>query len=199
MYVLTLVAAGLGMFMMTTRSAGTLLVLVSIVLLLALVFRFVGSVRLRETIAALKHNRSITHEATEVKHVFEIMALRVQEAQTFEAWWQALCATAEEMDFVGLSLTLDKGDGADSVVWCHPSLSPKQDEVMRIAIPSRTLRQDVAGRVELDVWTNGSLESASRRVTLFSRLLDEAVLSTGKEPPLGRETPVQTSALALNE
>jgi hypothetical protein len=47
-------------------------------------------------------------------------------------------------------------------------------------IPIRT--PDSQFNIEADVNVNGSLESAGRRATLFSRLLDEHnVISSGKE------------------
>jgi len=53
-YVVTLLAAGLGMFMLFTGGAQTVAVFISILLLLVLAFRVVGSVGLRETITGLR-------------------------------------------------------------------------------------------------------------------------------------------------
>lgn len=64
-YAVTLLAAGLGMFMMVTRNIGSLMIFFCVLLLLLLVFRVVGSVRLRETIAGLKQKYAVTHQIKE--------------------------------------------------------------------------------------------------------------------------------------
>jgi len=205
MYGLTVLAAGLGMFMMATRSTETLLILAGILLLLALVFRCVGSVRLRESIAALKRNLSIAQETKGHKEAFEESALRIREAKSLDAWWNALCAAAEEMDFVCVSLALDGSDGTvGPLVWRHPSLNGTPDEIIRIAIPKRSLREGVQGRVELDVWVNGSLESAGRRAALFGRLLDEhcpaaSSAEDASDKPGGRVPRFQRLSLAISK
>jgi len=205
MYGLTVLAAGLGMFMMATRSTETILILAGILLLLALVFRCVGSVRLRESIAALRRNLSIAQETKEHKEAFEESALRIREAKSLDAWWKALCAAAAKMDFVCVSLTLDGSDGTvGSLVWRHPSLNGTPNEIVRIAIPPRTLRQGVEGKVELDIWVNGSLESAGRRAALFGRLLDEhcqaaSSAEDASDKPGGRVPRFRRLSLAISK
>lgn len=53
-YALTVLAAGLGMFMLLTRSFSAIIIFVSILLLLVLAFRVAGAIQLTEAMAALK-------------------------------------------------------------------------------------------------------------------------------------------------
>ena len=86
MYLVTLLAAGLGMFMMITRNANTVLVFGSVILMLLMIFRIVGTVRLRETIAQMKTNMQIKQQQKGYKREFEDSVLLMRNAQTFDSW-----------------------------------------------------------------------------------------------------------------
>ena len=197
----TTLVAGLGMFVMATRDGGTVAVFVSVAVLLLLLFRVAGSVRLRDSLAALRQNMALAREARGQKQTFEAAVLRTGEAQSFDEWWQALCAEAGQLEFASVAMSVeagepgvsgDGGDRGDSVegsaggasgtgvasvyetlIWRNPALTPSPEEVIHVALPLRRLAPGLHGRLELDIWVNGSLESAGRRATLFSRLLDE--------------------------
>ena len=184
MYVVTLLAAGLGMFMMVTRDVGTLLVLGCVLLLLVMVFRAVGSVRLRETIAALRRNLAIARDAKEARHEFEGAELLLREAGSFDTWWQAVCAAADQLELARLSLPLTNRDGAmRTLIWRRSGPAPGPHETVRMSVPVRDRRTGPPLRAELDVLLNGSLEAAGRRGTLFARLIDEHSLAS--LPPSG--------------
>ncbi len=109
-YAVTLLAAGLGMFMMVTRNIGSLMIFFCVLLLLLLVFRVVGSVRLRETIAGLKQKYAVTRQIKEEVRSFESLQLLFRRVQTLEQWWQALCLAADKMDFMSIKLPLKNSD-----------------------------------------------------------------------------------------
>jgi len=204
-YAVTAMAAGLGMFMMVARDRGALVIFACLLVLVLLVFRIVGSFRLNETLAAIRRNWAIRAAGNRDRGCFEVAQLKCRQAKTFDVWWNALCVAAEEMDFVCVSLTLDGSDGSvDSLVWRHPSLNGTTNEIVRIVIPPRTLRQGVEGKVELDIWVNGSLESAGRRAALFGRLLDEhcpaaSSAEDASEKPGGRVPRFRRLSLAISK
>ena len=113
-YGVTALVAGLGMFMMATRDESTVVVFVSVAVLLLLLFRVVGSVRLRESLAALRENMALAREARGQRQTFDAAVLRTGEARSFDEWWKALCAAAGQLEFASVSLSLEASEGADS-------------------------------------------------------------------------------------
>ncbi|MCK4784776.1 MAG: undecaprenyl/decaprenyl-phosphate alpha-N-acetylglucosaminyl 1-phosphate transferase, partial [Desulfobacteraceae bacterium] len=117
-YVITLLAAGLGMLMLITRNAQTVVVFTCILLLLVLIFRVVGSLRLRETITGLERKYTIFQQKRQEMENFERIELHFRQANIFDEWWQAVCFAAGEMDFVSGSLPLTSRDGTKrTLVW----------------------------------------------------------------------------------
>lgn len=186
-YAVTLLAAGLGMFMLVTRNGQTVVVFVCALFLLALVFRVVGSVRLRETIAGLKRKYAITSQKRQELETFENIELHFRQAREFDQWWQAVCFAAGEMNFVSSSLALTNRDGTKRMLtWEKTNGHIPADEILRMIVPVRDRRANSSLKIQVRVHANGSLESAGRRVALFTRLMDEHGVTAlaGKEPPL---------------
>jgi len=174
MYLVTLTAAALGMFMMVTRDAGTIVVFACLAMLLMLVFRLVGSVRLRETLAGLQHNLAVARRGREYKRDFEHSELRIREARSFSAWWRVVCAAAAKMDFAWLALDLTNGNRTPkTLVWRRHDYDPAAHQTIKMVIPMRQHRPGFPLQIEAAIEVNGSLESAGYRAALFSRLIDE--------------------------
>ena len=188
-YVITLLCAGLGMFMMVTRNISSLIVFFCILLLLLLIFRVVGSVQLREIIEGLRQKHAITNQTNEEIRGFETAQLHFRKARTFDQWWQAVCEAAQRMDFAWVSLkTKDKDGTVQTEVWrptdAQPDLSAERladiSEVVIMKFPIRNDRKTEPMEFEIAILINGSLESAGHRATLFNRLIDEhEVISRG--------------------
>ena len=173
-YVVTLLAAGLGMFMLLTRNAQTVIVFVSILLLLVLAFRVVGSVRLQETIAGLRRKHTISHQKKREIENFENIELHFRKAEIFDQWWQAVCFAADKMGFTRSFLPLTNRDGTKRILaWEKNSESIGADDIVKMTLPIRDRRIGSPLNLEVQIHVNGSLESAGRRVTLFGRLLEE--------------------------
>jgi len=173
-YIVTLLAAGLGMFMLVTRNGQTMIIFVCTMLLLVMVFWVVGSVRLRETITALKRKYSISNQKKHELETFENIELHFRQAKKFDEWWQAVCFAADEMDFVSSCLLTTNRDGTEQRrIWEKGNGDIPADEIVRMIVPVRDRRDHSSLNIELDVLVNGSLESAGRRVALFIRLMDE--------------------------
>ena len=174
-YVVTLLAAGLGMFMMVTRNISSLIVFLCILLLLLLVFRVVGSVRLRETIAGLQQKYAISHQVQDEIKGFEDAELHFRRAMTFNQWWQAVSTAADRMGFLSLSLPLTNRDGTlRTLTWRSDGQVPDlQDKSLKVDVPVRDRRAGLSLNLKIEVCGSGSLESAGRRVALFARLMEE--------------------------
>ncbi|TKJ32802.1 MAG: hypothetical protein CEE38_22215 [Planctomycetes bacterium B3_Pla] len=173
-YVITLLAAGLGMLMLITRNAQTVMVFACILLLLVLIFRVVGSLRLRETITGLERKYTIYQQKRQEMENFERIELHFRQANIFDEWWQAVCFASDKLDFAGGLLPLTRRDGTErTLVWEKDDGHFSADEVVRMVVPVRDRRADSSLNIEVQVHTNGSLESAGRRIALFTRLMDE--------------------------
>ena len=182
MYIATLLFAGLGMFMIATRHINTIVVFACILLLLVLVFRIVGSVRLRETIAGLREKYAITRQMNEEVRSFESLQLLFRRVQTLEQWWQALCLAADKMDFARLTLPVSSDDSpARTLTWQRDGNEADSPETVKMKIPIREIKAGPGCSLEVDVNVNGSLESVGRRTALFSRLLDEHNIAALKD------------------
>lgn len=172
-YTITLFVAGFGMLMMATRNTSSLIVLFCILLLL-LIFRVVGSVRLRETVVKLKEKYAIPKRMKEEVRSFERVKFYVCQAEAFDQWWQAVCAAAEELDFIRIKLSLRYvGNTPHVLIWQRNGNEPDQPEAVKINIPIRDIKTNSPLNIEVDVNVNDSLESAGLRASPFSRLLDE--------------------------
>ena len=174
-YVLTLLFVGLGMFMMVTRDINSLVVFMCILLLLILVFYVVGSVRLRETIVGLQRKYAINREVKEEIKNFEDAQLHFHRADIFNQWWRAVSTAADKMGFISLNMLLISRDGTTrELSWRQDSKSAHSDnEVLKLNVPIRDRRPGPSLNLEIEVPRNGSLESAGRRIALFTRLIEE--------------------------
>jgi UDP-GlcNAc:undecaprenyl-phosphate GlcNAc-1-phosphate transferase len=176
-YVATFLFAGLGLFMVVTRNINSLIIFFCILLLLLLLFRVVGSVRLRETISGLQKKYKFASQRRQEQMHFEQAKLYFRSARTFNDWWQAVCETAQRLDFAWVSLkTTDKDGTIRSEVW-HPDIATPHDKsgVVIMNVPVRNHSLSGATEFEMAILVNGSLESAGHRATLFSRLIDEHI------------------------
>ncbi len=178
-YVITALAAGLGMFMMITKGTSTVVVFLAVLLLLALIFRFVGSVRLRESVLGLKKNFSVNKQRRQERLSFEQKQLMLREARSFQDWWRAVCTTVEEMDFTRMSMSVRNRDGTTrQLEWLCTEEPSGHQTVIRMTVPVHDRRAGERLPIDVDVSVNGSLEAAGRRVALFSRLLEEHSLAS---------------------
>jgi len=110
-YALTVLAAGLGMFMLFTRSAQTLIVFICILVLLIMAFRLAGSVGFRATMTGLKRKYSISSQVRQEREDFEEVELYLRRADSLDHWWRALSTAAERMGILNLTLILTNRDG----------------------------------------------------------------------------------------
>lgn len=173
-YILTLFTAGLGMFMLVTRDVQTIVIFVCVLLLLIIVFRSVGSVGLREAIENIRQKNATSNQKKHEKEIFEKAVLYFHQATKFDEWWQAVCLAADKMDFRSSLLPLTNRDGTKrTLCWEKINNNVGGEEVVKMTVPIHDRRASSSLNLEVQVPANGSLESATRRLNLFSRLLEE--------------------------
>jgi UDP-N-acetylmuramyl pentapeptide phosphotransferase/UDP-N-acetylglucosamine-1-phosphate transferase len=173
-YVITLLAAGLGTMMTLTKGIGALVIFFGVLILLVTVFRSVGAVRFREAVSILRKNLHLSQTVRETRRSFEHAQLQMREARTIEEWWAAICSAGEKMDFVWLSLTQKSpGDLTNTFVWRNSNKELFQMPIVTMATPVHHFGSGTSVQVDVAVSVNGSLESAGQRMSLFGRLIDE--------------------------
>ncbi len=78
------------------------------------------------------------------------------------------------MDFAKSLLPLTNRDGTERIlVWEKGYEDIRTDEIVKMTVPIRDRRAGSALNIEVQVHADGSLESVGRRLTLFSRLIEE--------------------------
>jgi len=175
-YGVTLLTAGIGVLMMVSPKGHALIFLLCALLVLLLVFQMVGSVRLGGVIAGLRRRHRITRRERQERRSFEDAALHFRRAATFDQWWQAISTAADKMDFGTVDLPLVNRDGTlRALTWRHNGQSSDvaPEGFMQVHVPVRDRRSGSSLRLRIEIHKNGSLESAGRRVALFTRLLEE--------------------------
>ena len=180
-YAATLLAVAMGLFMLVSHGISSLMVFGGVLLLVLLMFRVVGIVRLHETLTRLKAKYEYAcHERGERK-VFEVLELRFRQVHEPGQWWQTVCEAARQMDFAWVSLTTAHKDGrTDTEVWRAPNGTPPDlSRLITMTIPFKNSDPDCSHELEIAVCVNGSFESAGHRATLFARLLDEHKMREG--------------------
>jgi hypothetical protein len=175
-YGVTLLNAGLGMFMIVTPKIYVLMVFFCILVLLLVIFHIIGSVRLVQIKAAMQKRYKIIHREREEKKSFEEAALYFRRAATFDQWWQAISTAADKMEFWTVDLPLVNRDGTSRALnWRYNGHEPEPDPegLIQVHVPVRDRRSGSLLHLKIELYKNGSLESAGRRVALFTRLIDE--------------------------
>jgi UDP-GlcNAc:undecaprenyl-phosphate GlcNAc-1-phosphate transferase len=173
-YLVTLLAVGMGLFMLISEDFGVLAIFGSVLLLLTLLFRVVGAVHLHETVEGLQHRRADSLQQRSERKAFEHVQLKFRQVQGFEQWWQTLCEAADCMDFAWVSLKIVFPDGSsEEEIWRTTRTRPELPKIVMMTIPLDDGEDEGSRQFEIAICSNGSLEAASRRATLFTRLLDE--------------------------
>ncbi len=173
-YLVSLLSAGLGLCMLYTHNAESIVLFGCGAVLLAMVFRTIGSLRPRQISRAVSRNRAIRREASGQRRQFEASQLKMRITVTFDAWWANIRDAAERLDFAHVSLTMSTRAGTMRVLkWDAPGHESDSVELVTVTLPIRHRRAGDPVRACVQFSLGSSLESAGRALALFSRLLDE--------------------------
>jgi len=173
-YMVTLLATGLGLLMLASNDIHSLFVFVGALLLIVFVFCIAGVVQLHTMLTRLRQTYVASWRKRYERGVFQDHQLQFRQLRDENQWWQAVCRTASQMGFAWVSLRTRGADGPiKEELWRTSGPQPDPSYMVIIQIP---LHSGTPGRIvdlELAIARDDSLETASRRATLFARLLDE--------------------------
>ncbi len=173
MYMVTAIAAGAGLLMMLSKGVNTLIIFGATVVLLILVFRFAGAMSFRNIMSGLKHkHKKMIERKIEVER-YEEAELHFRQAKNFDTWWHAICFAAHKMEFAQAKLPLVNRDGSQNTLkWAKDKDNENGKDVIEttLSIPDR--RSNSVLKLGINVNTNGSIESAGRRIALFGKLIE---------------------------
>jgi UDP-GlcNAc:undecaprenyl-phosphate GlcNAc-1-phosphate transferase len=172
-YLMTLLSAGLGLFMLVSHDLSSLVVFGCILILLLVLFRVVGAVRLGETLARLQERYKLSQRQRVQRTAFEHGQLRIQQDRNAGQRWQTICEVARHMDFAWVALTTTGGDGrVETERWQSTEGKANKLRILRMTIPCRDGHEGARREFEVAIRVDGSLEDACRRASLFGRLID---------------------------
>jgi len=203
-YGTTLAAGAAGALMLVLRGGLQLALLVGGMVFLFLVFHFAGTARIGETLKALLQRRDLARRLREERSHFEDVQLMIRQARTFEAWWQAVCAMAERMEFERVAVWTKNGsEGHTTVVWRRSDEELSAGEVVSVTLPVSRDGARTDSKLEISARPNGCLESVGRRVSLMGRLIDERALPESRQvapaPAPARREAAVSQALSPRE
>jgi len=177
-YAVTAVSSGFGLFMIVRQDAGALVLFACLLLLLVLLFRVAGAVRVRETILALKRKHASTSSLRHERRTFEDLELCFRRASDDRQWWATVCNAARRLDLASVLATIRDATGnMDIRVWRLREAMPTDDRAVGMSFTVGKAGAQGPVEFEIVVHANGSLESAGHRAVLFSRLVDEHVMT----------------------
>jgi len=175
LYGVTVLNAGLGMFMLIATEAGALLVCLCVLTLLGVFLRAVGALRFQGVVAAVRYRVRLSRERREGRRILEEARLRLREARSLHAWWGTIVHAAERMGTLRLRILQRDARGVERTVLSHeaPEWSGA-DETVGVDIPLPNPPSGGALRAAMDVRAEDSLEALGGRLMLFGRLIDES-------------------------
>ncbi|MEM9827362.1 MAG: glycosyltransferase [Planctomycetota bacterium] len=142
-------------------------------------FRFAGSVRTNEMIDALKSKRHDDRIKRRYRASFEDLQLEFAQVNSFSAWWASVCKAAGELKFATLKLSLPGQDGRRrEMTWTHEDSRILAMNGLKASLPIELGSDDEPNAIAtISIASEVSLESASERLGLFSRLMTEYSLA----------------------
>jgi len=181
-YGATLAVSGLGLLMLAARSTLSVLILLACLTLLLVLFRLIGEVRVRDTLDRIRQRADLARRDRRERRLFDEADLSFQEAKDFDQWWGCMCKAAAALDCAQVCLKLAARENqTQTLTWQRPNHNgpqPAQTDLVHFGVPIEDGRDKQVYRIEIDVLTHGSLQSAGHRVALFARLAEEHRLDT---------------------
>lgn len=194
LYGVSLAAGAGGLLMLVTDGLVRLAVFASGLVGLVYLFHRLGAIRFREAVESLKRNMAMSRAAGARRRKFEEMQLRLREVVTIPQWWRVVRRAGRHLGFARICVDVQYDDGQSrQLQWQAPACSSDggNGKAIHLTLPVRHWPNGETVRASIDIPVNGSLETASSRLTLFGRLMDEHSLADlpdrpGCEPILPR-------------
>lgn len=178
-YGVSIIGGASGLMMLFGTTWLKALGVVAVVSMVVGVLRLAESAGLLETLRALRHNRHLLRESKRLRRIFEDHQLHFRNVRDFEGWWREVCKAAESFEFLQVRLPLTSREGKQAVrKWCATDGHFDDAELLAASVPVRQRRSNSSLKLEVHLGPSEFLESASERLTLFSRLMDEHSVAT---------------------
>ena len=195
----TAFATVLGILLLEASNPVRVLAFAGILGLHFLLFRWVGAVRLGDSLRIFRQFAANANTTNTERREFDDLQLHFRESQSIAEWWLALSKAAERLRFARLTMDVERRDGSMAALAWAPREVPSHGLPMLGAkVPVRHRRAAKPLNLEVEVVQGESLESAGRRLALFGRLLDQHSIAelpmrprsgSFRRPTLGRPSP----------
>jgi UDP-GlcNAc:undecaprenyl-phosphate GlcNAc-1-phosphate transferase len=189
-YAITAINASLGVFILTAQSQRATVLLAGGLLLVLVLFACLNSTRPRGLLTVLGHNWLLAREARTENRSFESAQLKMRDATSFHAWWEALCGMGEQMHFQCIELWNRCNDRyVNTCVWKAPEDKFPTGKTAAVNLPVHGT-EATDWEIRAQIWVNGCLELSGRQGMLLARLMDEF------PPPAQRKNETDASTVA---
>lgn len=199
-YMITLAASGVGFLLLVTNRATSLAIFLVGLTILLVAFKIVGSVKIRDTLDDIRMRSRIAQMQRIERKKYEESQMEFDSAENFEQWWACMCKAAEALDFARVSMELASQDGQVKTWQADTAMNAEDDEklenFLQMKVPIKDPKNGHVHKIEIQVRTNGSLESAGRRAALFTRLADENRLDAFMKKEVDPQVEVRRSEAA---
>jgi len=174
-YGATVLAAGLGLWMMASDNTISLVIFGVSLLMIVFLFRIAGVVQLHDTIARLKDKYSFVCQQRSEKKMFDALQLEFRQVHNPDQQRKAICEAADRMGFAWIALKTVHEDGrVEEEIWRPPNGKPNLSRIVTMTIPFKNGHgPETPQQLEVAITISDSLEGAGRRAMLFGRLIDD--------------------------
>ncbi|MBN2589412.1 MAG: WecB/TagA/CpsF family glycosyltransferase [Sedimentisphaerales bacterium] len=173
-YALTCISACIGLLMLTTSGSWSVLLFAGGLILIFVAFIYLGAARVRETIGAMKRNKTIAQKIKADQICFENVQLRMRHNVSFNDWWESICILAKQMRFNDMEFYLsNNGCSEKKCSWVLEENDNKVDLLSDFTLPIGSKNSETSAHIKLRTSRIDLLEITCRRVALLGRLVDE--------------------------
>ncbi len=173
-YALTCISACIGLLMLTTSGGWSVLLFAGGLTLIFVAFIYLGAARVRETIGAIKRNKSISQKIKADQICFENVQLRMRHNVSFNDWWESISILAKQMQFNEMDFYLNKdGSSEKKCSWVSEENNNQFELQSDFILPAGYKDSDKSAQIKLRTSRKDLLEITCRRVALIGRLVDE--------------------------
>jgi UDP-N-acetylmuramyl pentapeptide phosphotransferase/UDP-N-acetylglucosamine-1-phosphate transferase/glycosyltransferase involved in cell wall biosynthesis len=172
LYAVSIASGGAGLCLLSGSRWAAVALGAALLFVLAF-FHQVGAARIRETVGAVRRNRTLSREIGRCHRVFDRMQIQFARAETFDEWWQLACDAAEQLGFGSLQLTVVNRNGKGRALKWGDFVEDDSPTSMTTTLPLRDRRGGGTLPLRLKLAAPTCLETAGHRMALFSRLMNE--------------------------
>jgi len=181
MYAATLLAAGAGLVMIMSKQKGSVLLFAGGVVVLMVLFRISGAMKIRENLALVKQNLDQQRERRRTKRISDASQVQIKHISNMCELWTVLEDLAEKFNLKTLQMQLPNlAESAEMYKWQLQGKelhAQAEGQSLAVRIPFRLGTRGPGGELYVEVPIRGNAELAAGKVKHLSRLMDCACQS----------------------